>query len=283
MSLLQTVFFVAIVGNAIAQTCNGLANYRLEITMQWTRVTDSDFTKKMAVGGVLSVVHNEHYHLFEVNKNLSTPLKHLMVNNKIGPALDWLEQLKNNRKHRVYDYDYVTGAKNEDVIKLNVKMNGDRGATYVSFMGVLLGTPDYFFGERRINMCQPTPGQFVNGVPVKNFTKRFPEKGKEAWVKAFDAGYDARTKISPGTNVIPQYRGVEADKRRALGPVNRYAQFRMTPGLYDGYFAFWKILVIVGVLATAALVAFICLYPVCCKKQMLDVPVPLQDESQWAT
>ncbi len=278
--MLRGLLLVLLLENAVAEICKGLENYKLEIQMKWSKALDSDFDKSMAVGGVVSVVHNKNFDLFTPNKNLTKDLRHLMQTNKIGPALDRLEKLQRNAQQRVHSFDYVTGAKAQDIIKLNVKMDGDKGATIVSFMGVLLGTPDYFFGYRNINMCEPTE---VNGRQVHNFTKRYPAPKTESWVLGFDAGYDARPKVAPGSSIIPENKGVRPDKRQALPQVKRYATFTMTPGLYDGYFAFWKILVIVGVLSTAALVAFICLYPVCCKKQMLDVPVPLQDESQWAT
>ena len=230
--VLQGLLLVFLLESAAAELCRGLANYKLEITMKWSRATDSDFDRSMAVGGVVSVVHNENFDLFTPNTDLSADLRHLMQTNDIGPTLKRLETLQANRLQRVHSFDSVTGAGPGDIIKLNLKMDGDKGATFVSFMGVLLGTPDCFFGYRNLNMCESTQINST-GHQVHNFTKQYPDPGKQAWVLGFDAGYDARVKITPRSTIIPQIKGVHLDKRHALPPVTRYATFTMTPGLYD--------------------------------------------------
>lgn len=275
------VFVVLFVGLARgSSTCRGKQNYKLDINMAWDE-TDGIFRNdKSSVGGVLAVAHNAKFKLFELDAPLREQLKRLIQENNLGPARSMLERLAGNPAGDVASFDYVTGAKHNSVIRMNVELDGDRGGgcTYVTIMGNLLGTPDFFFGTGTpINLCNTNEG---------NFTKRYPTQGEEKWVNGFDAGIDGRTQpvsAEEKKNPTTDTGKVTNDRRPSLQHPNIYANIRFVQGRYENKFAFWKILVIVGVLSIALLVAFICLYPVCCKKQMLDVPVPLQDESQWAT
>lgn len=282
LAVMRAILFILGLLSAVAfaQTslCRGQQNYKLTIKHRWDKATDKDYNERTNhIGFVVSVVHNQHYDIFEPNKNLTEDVRHLVEKNKFGPMKKKLEGFQQNSQKKVHFIDYVDRLPVGSNVKLNVKMDADAaGNTFVSVIGVLLGRPDSFFGLWRLNLCR-------NG----NFTVRLPARGSsEVWVRGYDAGFNAAPESgADGTAFIPETRGrgVQVESRAGLQSREHYATYTFEQGSFDRYFPFWKILVIVGCLATALLVAFICLYPVCCKKQMLDVPVPLQDEAQYAT
>lgn len=256
-------------GSVAAMQCRGKQNYKLKVSMKWDKRVDIHFSSGNAAGYIIVVSHSESYKLFDTQKNLPSTVKHLVQNNKVGPLFAELKAKKNAANPTVHDYEYVNGAGPQDIAYLNIAVDGDRGLTWVSLLGVLLKTPDYFFALPSIPMCGEG-----------NFTDRFPEVDDRPTI-AYDAGFDDRERFSDKPR--PVQKSPKVDKRVSLHKTLPYAYVTIEKGTFKRVFPFWKILVIVGVLATAILVAFICLYPYCCKKQMLDVPVPLQDESQWAT
>ncbi len=225
-------------------------------------------TAEGSVPQVVSVSHTNEWSLFQSQQKLSNYVKNFMQERLLPPLFNQFEVHK--KDSQVEGWDYITKASRTNTLHLNVRLNGEKGVTQISFMGLLDPTPDWFFGISGLDMCRDT--KFIDKWPI----------GKDVadtWATSYDAGLDNRRNVS--VNRVPADDVVKVDNRPNLS--GGYARYKLEKGSYAGYFPFWKILVIVGSLAIVVLVTFICLYPRCCKKQMLDVPVPLQDESQWAT
>lgn len=262
---LRAVALLALLVAAAAQ-CKGTQKYRLSMTILWAKATDRVFPRGASVPHTVAVTHKKGWSLFSPQKPLTRDVAAFVKTRKIGPLRRYLNSFK--RKGFVAAHDDVS-AKPTNIIHINVLANGDTGATQLTIMGLLWPTPDWFFGTNPIELCQG--GRFIEKFPVTI--------QKVSMVNAYDAGLDSREKQNDPA--APTKNGVvTVDDRKTL--ISPYVSYMLEKGSFEGHFPFWKILVIVGCLAILLLVTFICLYPRCCKKQMVDVPVPLSDESQWA-
>lgn len=265
-SLAFIVAFLVVLhdGNVGGQICRSKQKYRLKIQMNWNRASDNGYRAGMSLGYVIVVAHTKDYLLFQQETKLAGTVKSVVQKNLAGPLVAFYKKQR-SISGQVYDWDYVKKAGPADIIRLNIEVDGYRQATHFSFLGVMRETPDNFFGFQARDLCNQG-----------NFTKRLTDK-----VLVYDGGFDDRT--STDRQDTPIYVDKAVRSRTDISFTTPLASFSIEQGEFKNVFPFWKILVIVGVLAIVVLVAFICLYPYCCKKQMLDVPVPLQDEAQWAT
>jgi len=241
--------------------CSGKMDFALTLKHDWRTETDTTFDpRKNSIGFVVAVVHNKDFNLFKKGEELKPAVRRLVEKNLYGPLKKYLEDLKASPQKSVYSMDHVDRLPTQATIGLNVKTNADVAQnTYFSAIGVLLGRPDSFFGIS-MNLCKPDG----------NFTDRLPERGaSQVWVRGYDAGYDARTELTEGPPIREDAtrKGVDEESREGLRSREQYATYALRRGNIDNYFP----------------ITFICLYPICCKKDMLDVPVPLQDDSQYAT
>lgn len=234
-------------GSVESQTCRGTQKYRLKIKMNWSRESDTDYRNGMRVGYVISVAHTKDYLLFQEEAKLAGTVKNLVQKNLVGPLFAFYRKQK-DVSGQVYQWDYVKEAGPRDIINLNIEVDGDTQATYLSFLGVMKGTPDHFFGYKSLNLCNRG-----------NFTKRFPGSN-ENFVRVYDGGFDDRTSTASQDAPI----NVEKYVRGRIGSslTARLSLFSIQRDEHENVHSFWKIFVIVGMLAIVFLAAFklLCLY-----------------------
>ena len=174
--------------------------------MTWNSDTDKSFdSSKSKIGLVFVAVHNSKFRLFEVGKPLQPEVRALVQNGTFRAIVRSVRENTN-----VNHVDYQSSGKPQGALRFNLQTQvGQVGnMTRFSFIGQLIGTPDYFFGVSNINLC--------NGAEfIKN------TKGK---IQAFDAGYDARTSLA--AQLTPENRGVTVDNRTTL--VGEYGSYSIT-------------------------------------------------------
>lgn len=175
--------------------------------MNWSASTDNDFRPGMRVGAVFAVTHTDSYRLFFPRQPTPPHIRALIENDEVQRMYSHLDFRKNGFNARTSNFSFIPSATSPDDININFEMDGTKNFTYLSFLGALLGTPDYFFAIRDpINMCTE------NG----SFALQFPSNTTLMPVTAYDAGYNARKVISDNLTVIPEDPGIMEDNRTSL-------------------------------------------------------------------
>lgn len=194
--------------------CNSTQIYTVKIVMNWNASTDTDFRLGMYVGGVFAVAHGEHYKLIFPGTPAWPRYQTLIEQDEIQRFYSRLDFDTKGVNARVSNFSYVVSGNRSNTITLNIEMDGTKNHTYLSFLGALVGTPDYFFAMRDpINMCME------NG----SFALQFPPNSSSIPVTAYDAGYNARKVITDNSSVIPEYGVITVDNRTSL--IHPYATY----------------------------------------------------------
>lgn len=236
-----SVLWLSIVGSADAQ-CQGLFSYRFTVVMNWTELNDEALPEKPVVPAVFAVGHTPDFKLFEVGKQLDNETIDFLRNQKSGAMTNRLNKHK-RRGGSIVHFESAKSKGPKDWIGLTVDLDATRNATQVSFIGLLFGTPDSFFGASNLEMCNGT-----------KFYKKFPNTTADPapllWAGSFDGGIDDRSNLTQSKITVS--KAVSVENRTTL--TNGYATFHMEEGRYRHLGNRRRIWIIVGVIVLVALI-----------------------------
>ncbi len=195
--------------------------------MNWTNYESEVIGAGPPVGGTLVAVHTSNFSLFEVGENLTDEAFEL-ISSFNGRSL--LSALKTNKD--VHMIDVVNGAGWNDTIRFNLRTDGDKGATRVSFFAATRYSGK-FFGMPGMEVCRN--GSFVESAvpastklgPYTSEVERVDNEDDPLRDKTVDNGVAVDNNRSYGT--VSLERGA-FDRSEISDPFDKFRQWDCFPG-----------------------------------------------------